>query len=178
MATLAPSLRTLLREVDARWPKRSRAVDGWYRRWYPGARPSDHHPDGKGMVHAVDITSATILPYSLASLLARMSMPTLYVIWDRRIYSRHRGFAGIPYTGPHPHTNHIHCSIIRASWAESWAGSWGVSAPKHPSPPPKEGFGPAESFEHGYLIEQSARLLPILATGTRYWSGVIGRMRT
>jgi len=177
VATLAPALRNLFKEIDTRWPTRSHSVDGWNRTWVPGARPSDHHPDSRGIVHAIDITAAGILPGTVLALTARNAVPSAYVIWNRRIYSRSRGFSGITYTGPHPHTDHLHVSLLYGTTYENWAASWGI-ANVTPAPSlPREGFGPADPWEYSYLIDASAKLLPDLATGFAYQADAINRLR-
>lgn len=165
MATLAPSLAHLLREIDARWPRRARDIDGWYRKYVPGARPSDHHPDNKGMVHAIDVTSAGILPMTLVAVVARNVMPTTYVIYARRIYSASYGWVSRYYTGPHDHYNHVHVSIGYSSGEENYTGPWGIANVPAGPPPPREGFGPAEPWIYSEVIQASARLLPDLGTG-------------
>lgn len=165
MATLAPSLVRLLREIDARWPRRARNIDGWYRAYVPGARPSDHHPDGKGMVHAIDVTSAGILPMTLVAVTARQVMPTTYVIYNRRIYSATRGFMGVPYTGPHDHVNHVHVSIGRSANEENYTGPWGLANVAAPSTAPTQGFGAAEPWIYAEVIQASSRLFPDLSYG-------------
>lgn len=177
MATLAPALRNLFKEIDTRWPRRSRNVDGWYRAWVPGARPSDHHPDSRGIVHAIDITAAGILPGTVLALTARNAVPSAYVIWNRRIYSRARGFSGIPYTGPHPHTDHLHVSLLYGTTYENWSANWGIANVTPVPTPPRQGFGPAEPWQYDHLIDGSAGLIPALATGLGYQADVINRMR-
>lgn len=178
MATLAPALRNLFKEIDTRWPRRARDVDGWYRQWYPGARPSDHHPDSRGIVHAIDITSAGILPGTVLALTAREAVPVAYVIWNRRIYSRIRRFSGIAYTGPHPHTNHLHVSLLYGTANENWSGRWGIA---NVTPVATQGvgvFGPADNWQYAHLIDGSAGHFPILNSGLIYQAGVVNRMRT
>lgn len=46
---------TLKRQIDARWPKRDHASDGIKGDDAHAARTSDHNPDSKGLVHALDI---------------------------------------------------------------------------------------------------------------------------
>jgi hypothetical protein len=177
MATLAPSLRRLFREVDARWPRRPHNVDGWYRRYVRGARPSDHHPDGKGMVHAVDITSAGISPMTVVALCARNSMPTEYVIYNRRIYSRHRGWMGVRYTGPHPHHDHIHVSIRYSRSAENYSGTWGVANVSGGSDWVKRVTVPSDSWEYHQVIGATSDRFSTLAAELNRSAGQINRIR-
>lgn len=177
MATLAPSLRRLFRELDARWPRRSHRVDGWYRKWYPGARPSDHHPDREGMVHAIDITAAGILPMTVVALCARNSMPTEYVIFNRKIWVRGRGWIWYRYTGPHPHHDHVHVSIRYTRAAENYSGSWGLANVRGGSPGGTAGFGAAEPWQYSHVIDDTASRFRTLASELNRSAGQIYRIR-
>jgi hypothetical protein len=129
MAHLAPSLVRLRTEVNATWPTRSKASDGWIGDAAHAARASDHNPDNSGRVHAIDVTVAGI---DKARLIARaIADPrTAYVISDRRIWENPAAYPGRgywrAYTGTNPHVAHVHISSRRGSWADSTA-SWGVS---------------------------------------------------
>lgn len=46
---------TLRKQIDKRWPKRDRRSDGIIGDKAHQARPSDHNPDNRGLVHALDI---------------------------------------------------------------------------------------------------------------------------
>jgi hypothetical protein len=46
---------TLRKQIDKRWPRRDRRSDGWIGDQAHAARQSDHNPDGRGWVHALDI---------------------------------------------------------------------------------------------------------------------------
>lgn len=48
-------ITTLRKQVDERWPKRDKASDGILGDAAHAARTSDHNPDGRGFVHALDI---------------------------------------------------------------------------------------------------------------------------
>ena len=54
--TLAHSLTVLLRQVNAQWPQRSRVSDGTIGDTEHASRPSDHNPNMRGVVTALDIT--------------------------------------------------------------------------------------------------------------------------
>lgn len=131
---LAPVLLTLLREIDAAWPTRSRASDGALGDREHAKRRSDHNPDQRGYVRALDITydrHAGPPMDALADYLRRIGksqsqrlIPGGYVIWDRKITSSRTGWDWIAYTGESPHTRHLHvsCSLLppfylaRAPW--------------------------------------------------------------
>lgn len=121
---LAPSLIALVNECDARWPARSKLSDGSIGNAEHAARASDHNPDraAGGVVRAVDITSKGI---DVDALLAATvgDGRVWYVIWNRRICSVTHGWTWLPYTGPSPHTEHVHISIKHTRPAEL-PGRW------------------------------------------------------
>lgn len=123
MAYLAPSLVRFRREIDQRWPGRSKASDGWLGDAAHAARVSDHNPDAKGEVHAIDVTKDGV---DVAAVLkAAIGNPAVwYVIHDGHIWSRTYGWRKKVYNGPNPHRHHIHISIRHDASAEGWAGSW------------------------------------------------------
>lgn len=55
MARLVAAGVQLRKQIDKRWPKRDRRSDGWIGDQAHQARRSDHNPDGRGWVHALDI---------------------------------------------------------------------------------------------------------------------------
>lgn len=55
MAKLVAGGETLRRQVDKRWPNRDKRSDGWIGDADHQDRVSDHNPDSKGVVHAIDI---------------------------------------------------------------------------------------------------------------------------
>lgn len=133
--TLAPALSALLREVNARWPHRSKASDGTIGDTAHSTRKSEHNPDAKGVVRAVDITVAGIDKAALLKAVIGDSR-VHYVISDRKIYSRSNGWTPAAYYGANPHDKHVHISLRnRTSESADWAtvdkaaadtSSWGV----------------------------------------------------
>lgn len=55
MARLVAAGVQLRKQVDKRWPRRDRKSDGWIGDPAHQARKSDHNPDARGWVHAIDI---------------------------------------------------------------------------------------------------------------------------
>jgi hypothetical protein len=48
-------ITTLRKQIDRRWPKRDRRSDGVIGNREHASRASDHNPDSRGLVHALDI---------------------------------------------------------------------------------------------------------------------------
>lgn len=127
MATLAPCLRRLFTEIDLNWPNRSHRVDGWIGDAAHQARQSDHNPDSRGIVHAIDIDKDWIDTSFVVEQCISDNRPTEYVIWNRTIWSRTRDFKPRPYTGDNPHTDHIHVSIRYGTYWEADTWDWGIA---------------------------------------------------
>lgn len=143
MATLAPSLVRMWREVDRRWPTRDHWSDGWLGDDSHATRFSDHNPadpNPPGYVHATD-TDATLQKWQMGTgsvgdevcaaylRLARSGRahPINYVIYKGLIWSRSSRFQAHRYVGSNSHHSHVHCSILRTTAARNWAGSWGIN---------------------------------------------------
>jgi hypothetical protein len=126
MAVLAGNLANLRREINARFPKRDKTSDGWIADAnHP--KTSDHQPDARGVVHAIDVDTDGIDP----KLLVRRAIAhptTKYVIFNRTIWSRTRGFKPCRYTGKDPHTGHVHISGRSGSQFESDRTEWGLAS--------------------------------------------------
>lgn len=123
---LAPSLDKLFEEVNARWPRRSKASDGTIGDAAHSSRVSQHNPDKNGIVRAADITVKGIAKQEVLDALIGDSR-VWYVIHDRKIYSRTHDWKPQRYTGTNPHTAHIHVSLILDSaTAANSRKSWGI----------------------------------------------------
>lgn len=120
---LAPSLVALRDEVDGRWPHRDKGADGWIGDASHAARVSDHNPDAKGCVHAIDVDTDGINPRELVAALVGDSR-VWYVIYDRTIYSRTYDWHARAYTGSDPHTGHVHVSIRYDVRSETLRSPW------------------------------------------------------
>jgi len=129
MARLAPSLVRARNAVDLRWPHRDRASDGWIGDAAHAGRTSDHNPNERGIVCALDIdTVGGETPVHVPSVVAGLMMhgATHYVIHDRRIYLAADHFKPRAYNGINPHTGHAHASIFQAEWAEQTPEHWWI----------------------------------------------------
>ncbi len=120
---LVPALRTLRAEVNERWPHRDRSSDGWIGDDAHRQRLSDHNPDDQGNVHALDITARGIQPWTVV-IAATHHLATTYVIFRGRLWSRRNEWVAERYTGPDPHTTHLHVSVsaepARANSRRPW----------------------------------------------------------
>lgn len=115
--TLAPALGKLLAEVDALWPGRDRSSDGTIGDEAHMAGVSEHNPDSRGVVRAVDITERGVDIQRILN--ACIGDPRVhYVIYHGRICSRTYGWAWRPNRG---HEHHMHVSLLnRTSGRFPW----------------------------------------------------------
>jgi hypothetical protein len=136
--TLAASLVTLRREVDAAHPGRSKASDGTLGDAAHAARESDHNPDAAGVVRAWDCTSwydpvrALNVADDLAEHLRAGRDPRVkYVIRRSRIFSSEiQPWVWRPYSGTNPHDAHVHISVQpHPSGDDGSPWSYGVDVP-------------------------------------------------
>lgn len=120
---LAPSLARLRTSINTRWPNRDKSSDGWIGDRAHQARTSDHNPAASGVVRALDVDKDGVhVPTLVAAALLHPSVR--YVIHDRRIFHVDRRFKPATYTGPNPHTGHIHTSIQHTKAAEVDKTEW------------------------------------------------------
>lgn len=126
MARMAPCLKNLFDELNLRWPNRAHRLDGWIGDAAHQATQSDHNPDSRGIVHAIDIDKNGIVPDIVVSACIDDALPTSYVVWNRTIWSRSHLWIPRAYTGDNPHTDHIHVSIRYGEHWESADWHWGL----------------------------------------------------
>jgi hypothetical protein len=146
----APAVRALLTQADARWPNRNRAADGTIGDARHQAEPtSDHNPDGRGIVHAADLTQDPAHGVDCAAIAeairVRKDPRVRYVIFGRRIFlgpwsdgvQGHQADPWVwqPYNGTDPHTGHLHLSIGYDAHVENDTSDWFAAV--HPSPAPR-----------------------------------------
>ena len=123
---LAPSLAQLRREINTRWPNRDKSTDGSVGDLSHAARASDHNPNSRRSVNAIDVDKDGIDPMGLVGL-AIKDPRVNYVIYNRRIWQRRYGFKPRPYSGPNSHKEHVHVSILQSVAAERNTRPWGVA---------------------------------------------------
>ena len=127
MAYLVPTLATLRAELNSAFPGRSKSYDGWIGDAAHAKTKSDHNPDAKGRVRAVDLTAegargAALAEVAIAALKARGQKG--YVIHQGRIANPSvQGGAWRRYSGSNPHTHHVHVS---AHTQLTSTARWGV----------------------------------------------------
>ena len=130
---LAPALVQLRAEVNARWPKRSKRSDGTIGDAAHSARRSDHNPNSRRSVNAIDITANGIDTGALIAA-AKRHPSTRYIIHNNLILNRDIGnFRPRRYTGSNPHKTHVHISIYQSRAAEQRRQSWGIAKAKAPA---------------------------------------------
>lgn len=120
---LAPSLVKLRDEINAEWPHRDKRSDGWIGDKAHQQRVSDHNPDSRGMVHAIDVDKDGVDPTLIVDACIADSR-VHYVIWNHFIYESELNFKAKAYTGPDPHTGHIHISINHNTHSEESTSDW------------------------------------------------------
>lgn len=127
---LAPALDQLRAEVNALWPNRSKASDGTIGDAAHSARTSDHNPNARRSVNAIDITASGIDTGKLIN--AAKAHPSVrYIIHRGRIMNRDIGnFQSRHYGGSNPHNTHVHISIYQSATAERRTQSWGLANAK------------------------------------------------
>lgn len=136
---IARCIRTLLDEVNAEFPGRSRVSDGTIGDAAHASRSSDHNPwvrDGNGgVVTAVDIThdpGAGLDAGQLAEYLRGLAVAgdprVKYVISNGRIANPaiQRG-AWRRYTGPNAHRHHVHLSVSSEKKHYDSTDGWGIA---------------------------------------------------
>lgn len=143
---VAPAAQAILDQATTHRPNRSTLSDGTIGDAAHRARVSDHNPDGRGIVHAADLThdpASGMDAHGWARWLAERRDPRVkYIISNRRIWQPATGWSG--YGGANPHTAHVHVSIRSGSRWENDVSSWfagflsppGYVAPTTPAPAP------------------------------------------
>lgn len=116
MVRPAYSLKTLLGQINARFPYRDKASDGGIGDAAHALRVSDHNPDAADVYHAYDFDhdpdSNGLDCYTLKQqLIASWDNRIKYIIFMRRIwYASTR--TELYYDGENAHTHHLHLSVV------------------------------------------------------------------
>lgn len=143
MARIAKSLDTLRSQVNAQWPGRSKANDGWIGDAAHQATASDHNPNAAGVVTALDIThdpAHGLDAGKLADTLRLSHDPRIkYIISNRRIASSLISpWVWRPYSGANAHEEHVHVSVMADPKLYDDPRPWviGKTVDLPPQPPP------------------------------------------
>lgn len=144
---LARSLETLRDQINKLAPGRSKASDGTIGDAAHSSRTSDHNPDSRGVVCALDLTHDPedgMDAQVLADVLVASRDPRIkYIIWNKQIVSPTTSpWKWRKYTGANPHTKHVHISVngatVLADDVRPWAVPGAVPPPTgHPVTQPK-----------------------------------------
>lgn len=126
MAKLVAAGVTLRDQINKAWPKRDKSSDGWVGDADHQTRPSDHNPDSRGWVHAIDVdenmgsgddrNGATAM--ELANQLIQYAREgkdngrLKYVVYEDRIASGTHSNSYWTWRGSgYDHKHHIHISF-------------------------------------------------------------------
>ena len=116
-------------QIDDTYPDRDRTSDGWIGDTRHSARPSDHNPDAKGIVRAIDIDrdlSGKAKPDLMPDLANQIrhfaksdpSKRIAYIIFAGKIASPRMGWRFRKYSGINAHDHHCHISFTKQGDAD------------------------------------------------------------
>jgi len=131
---LVPCLTQLRAEFNQQNQGRDKKSDGWIGDVAHQQRISDHNPDSKGRVKAIDIDATGPWPrknglFSYFEFL-RIRHHTgredrlQYLILNERTCSWNTGWEWVPYTGDDPHIEHGHASARHDNYRGNDASAW------------------------------------------------------
>jgi len=142
---LAPTLKVLRDEINERWPHRDKTSDGTLGNASHAAGTSDHNPDSRGVVCALDIDedlwgptdpapsfhsgtpAAGLVRELIANAQAGHTPQLFYVIYERKIYSRTYGWMEQNYSGANAHDHHVHISVYHDPKHADSTKPWGIA---------------------------------------------------
>lgn len=150
---LAPTLAQFRKEVNTLYPKRDKTSDGTIGNASHAGGTSDHNPDVRGCVCAIDIDEDVLGPtdvypsfhggsparHLVDTIVSRAKAGLLpqvyYVIYEKKIMSRTYGFTPRDYTGSNPHNHHFHLSVYHKPELADSTKPWGLAATgEYPKP--------------------------------------------
>lgn len=131
VVVLEPCLVVLRNEFNLLNPKRDHTSDGWIGDLRHQQEVSDHNPDARGIVHAIDVDKDglevnKIVAFLVSRCKAGAEKRLSYIIWNRTIWSAAHGWTARKYLGVNPHTEHFHISGTHAVSPEGDKRTWGI----------------------------------------------------
>jgi hypothetical protein len=120
MAKLCKAGQQLREQIDDDYPDRNRKSDGWVADARHVAKgTSDHIPDARGVVRALDIDAnlnshpeeTYALVENIRKCAKRGDKRIKYIIYDGKIMSPILGWKRRKYKGANPHRSHFHISF-------------------------------------------------------------------
>lgn len=136
---LAKALEVLRDQINAAYPNRSKASDGWIGDTSHSSRASDHNPNSAGVVCAIDVTHDPLHgfdSYLFADHLRSLKDPRInYIISNGRITSSTVSpWIWRKYYGTNPHNKHVHISVKQDAKYYDAIAPWNMGATNQPDP--------------------------------------------
>lgn len=119
--SLAPALVTLRNQLDRDHPARSKASDGTIGDERHKAEKSDHNPNDRGIVCAIDVTNDPVHEVHCALIAEEIrnskDARLKYLIFNGFILRSYDkpgipAWTWAPYVGANTHSHHLHVSVI------------------------------------------------------------------
>lgn len=149
-ANVAPALRQLLAQVNAAYPKRSKASDGiWPSAAHTKASPNSDHEAGNALDLTDNLGGMSITHGWLDPI--RKDSRCRYVIHDGRIGDA-SGWR--TYTGANPHKTHAHISVHESKRKD--ARAWALYVPKKEVPKVTRNYAEATIIDFGDVAHRAA----------------------
>lgn len=170
---LVASLVSLRTEFNRVFPGRPTGSDGWIGDAKHARTDSDHNPDSRGLVHALDVTAFDGLVDVVDEVVARHraghDRRLTYVIFcppggEPTIWSARRGWRPKEYTGSNRHDKHAHFSADDDPALESSTKSWHLEDAMPITPKDIEAIADlvVEKLTKPYTVKQDAEQENIL----------------
>lgn len=163
MAVLAHNLDSRRSSIRANYPG---ITVYWIGNAAHQQEQSDHNPDSRSVVHAIDAMINSIdQGNEIVAWVLEDTRDVEYVIFNRTIWSRSNGFKPRAYTGSNPHTDHVHISGKHGSVGENAATGTGYDLAAEKMTP--EGMGdmtPSQQYiQHvmNYRIDAILHMRPM-----------------
>lgn len=129
---LAESLKKLREQINAAYPNRDKSSDGSVGDTSHKRKKSDHNPDSRGIVHAIDIDEDLTPSNTVAGIVAQIQLSrdkrVKYIIYEGRITVQGDITKWKPYSGVNPHKHHAHISVHSGS-LEDDRSNWAIAGP-------------------------------------------------